>query len=666
MPIAATHKALDEYYHRLEELRGQGATYEQATRAAFQMLLTALAQPAAKWTLVPELPLSNGKRPDATLRDEFNLPRGYWEAKDTGDDLDVEIKKKIGVGYPTINIIFEDTQRAVLYQDGKPALDVALASRHDLALLLNQFFGYTEPHIESFEKAVTEFRERIPELAKGLLARIKDEHAAHNPAFRDAWASFYALCRDSLDPNLNADAVDDMLVQHLLTERLFRTIFDNDEFTNRNVIAAEIEKVIHGLTSRAFNRKDFLKSLDRFYIAIEQAARDLPGWSEKQAFMNAVYERFFQGYDTKRADTHGIVYTPQEIVDFMCASVEEVLRSEFGRSLSDQGVQILDPATGTGNFIVNLLRRISGANLEYKYQHDLFANEIMLLPYYIASLNIEHEYYQRTGRYLAFDGLCFADTLDMAERVAHKGLGEKSLWLTEANSLRVEREKGAPIMVVIGNPPYNVGQQSENDNNKNRKYPVVDGRVRETYAKDSQAQNRNALADPYVKFFSWATDRLQGRDGVVCMVSNNSFVDQIAFDGMRKHLLQDFTRIYHLDLHGNVRKNPKLSGTTHNVFGIQVGVGITIAIRSTQHDEIALHYYRVPEDWRREQKTAFLRDHESVTGVEWQVLQPENGVWLTEGMRPEFGTFLPIASGQRHGEMPYPGIYELISNGVKT
>jgi predicted helicase len=316
-----------------------------------------------------------------------------------------------------------------------------------------------------------------------------------------------------------------MLVQHMLTERLFRTVFDNPDFTRRNVIAVEIERVIDALTSREFDRHGFQRTLDRFYVAIEGAARSLTEWSEKQAFMNMVYERFFQGYSVKDADTHGIVYTPQEIVDFMCASVEAVLQREFGTSLSAPGVQILDPCTGTGNFVVNLIRRIAGASLEQKYREDLFANEIMLLPYYIASLNIEHAYYERTGRYEPFEGVCFVDTLELE--------GQQMQMFTEANTERIQRQKAAEIRVIIGNPPYNMGQMNENDNNKNRSYPVVDSRIRTTYSKASDATLNNKLYDAYVRFFRWATDRLQGRDGVICFVSNNSFVDQIAFDGMR-------------------------------------------------------------------------------------------------------------------------------------
>jgi predicted helicase len=354
--------------------------------------------------------------------------------------------------------------------------------------------------------------------------------------------------------------------------------------------------------------------------------------------MNIVYERFSQGFSVKQADTFGIVYTPQEIVDFMCASVDEVLKKEFGLSIATPDVKILDPAAGTGSFIVNLLHRIPPYQLRHKYQHDLFCNEIMLLPYYIASLNIEHEYYAKMGEYEPFEGICFADTLELAERK------QMSLW-REENTARVVREKAAKITVVIGNPPYNVGQKSENDNSKNPKHPIIDQRVRETYAKASKASNKNALSDVYVKFLRWATDRLGGRDGVVCLVTNNSFVDQIAFDSMRMHLQKEFTQIYHIDLHGNVRKNPKLSGTTHNVFGIQVGVGITIAVRNSNNSTRAIYYYRVPELWRKTEKLAFLASPKNIEDIEWQELQPDTrNTWITEGLHTEFTTFLPIGN----------------------
>ncbi|HJT56005.1 MAG TPA: type ISP restriction/modification enzyme [Ktedonobacteraceae bacterium] len=661
MQITAAHKrGIDQYYKELNAYQQQDVTHETAVRSAFQNLL-ALCAPSVNWILIPEEPLANGKRPDGTLRDTFRLPRGYWEAKDTRDDLATEIRKKISIGYPTVNTIFEDTRRAFLYQNNRLALEIDLTKRDQLTDLLRQFFSYTEPDIATFEAAVDEFKQRIPDLAQGLLARISEEHTK-NARFVSAFSAFLELCRTSLNPQISRQAVDEMLVQHLLTERLFRTIFNNLDFINRNVIAAEIEKVIRALTSRAFNRNDFEKSLDRFYVAIEGAAKTLDSWTEKQHFLDTVYERFFQGFSVKQADTHGIVYTPQEIVEFMCASVEEVLQREFHTSLSAPGVQVLDPCTGTGNFIVNILRRISGSTLAQKYANDLFCNEIMLLPYYIASLNIEHAYYERTGEYQSFEGICFADTLELAE-------GQQPSLFVEENTERVEREKAAQIMVVIGNPPYNVGQMNENDNNKNRRYPVIDGRIKETYARDSHASNKNALSDAYVKFFRWAVDRLQGRDGIVCYVSNNSFVDQIAFDGMRKHLMQDFTHIYHLDLHGNVRKNPKLSGTTHNVFGIQVGVGITIAVRTSHSKTHTFSYYRVPEFWRKTEKLVFLARSESINGIDWQELQPdEKHTWLTEGIQPEFDTFLPLGTREARLEKKQVAetIFKTYSLGAST
>lgn len=649
MLIQPRHAAIRTFYQRREEIARQGVMHELAVREPFKELLTAAAG-VKKWTLVVEQKiegLARTARPDGTLRDALSLPRGYWEAKDSRDDLDAEIEKKFARGYPRTNIIFEDTRRAVLFQSGQRAGEFDLEQPEAVADLLNRFLGYTEPNIAGFEQAVERFKQDTPRLAEGLQQRIAEAHRS-NKRFQAAFDAFFELCKTALNPNISPAAVDEMLIQHLLTERLMRTIFDNPDFARRNAIAAEVEKVIDALTSQAFNRREFLGQLDYFYQAIESAARDLTGFSEKQHFINTVYERFFQGYAVKVADTHGIVYTPQPIVDFMCAAVEEVLRDEFGKGLDHPDVHLIDPCTGTGNFMVNILRRLhrrNSAALPAAYAGRLFANEVMLLPYYIASLNIEHEYHALTGEYAPFEGLCFVDTLDLAE-----GAQMKLAFITEANSERVERQKQAPITVVIGNPPYNMGQVNENDNNKNRAYAVIDRRLQETYVKDSKATLRNKLFDPYVKFFRWAVDRLGERDGVVCYVSNNSFVDGIAFDGFRRHLLQDFTRVYHLDLGGNMRT--RKSGTVGNVFDIRVGVGITVAVRSAQHSDRRLFYHRVPELWRKEEKLAFLEEMVEVKGrdnslntVPWQELAPDSRhTWLVPEQADEFGMFTPIGS----------------------
>jgi len=657
LSIDAAHSALDDYYQKLAALKALNKNSEQATRIAFSTLLETFSK-SAGWELVLEDKIANGKIPDGALLDKLGLPRGHWEAKDTNDDLDKEIARKTKINYPLRNTIFEDTRRAVLFQNEREAARFDLTKREQLAALLTRFFNHTDEDIEQFQQAVAEFGNRIPVLAGALQKLISDE-PGKNPAFASAFATFHELCKMSLNPQIAREAIEEMLVQHLLTERLFRTVLSDSEFVQRNVIAAEIERVIATLVSRSFNRREFLLSLDPFYKAIEREGAALSDWSEKQRFLNAVYERFFQSYSVGVADTMGIVYTPQPLVQWMCKSADAVLKAEFGRTLGERGVAILDPCTGTGNFIVNIVRHhVKGVDLKHKYAHDLFANEIMLLPYYIAGLNIEHEYWEKVRDYKPFDGLCFADTLD---------LQEINLF-SEENTERIKREKLARLTVIIGNPPYNVGQKNENDNNKNRKYAELDKRIRESYARDSQATNKNALGDPYVKFFKWASERLNDEQGgVVIFVSNNSFVEQHAFDGMRKHLARDFERIYHLDFHGNVRKNPKLSGTTHNVFGIQVGVGITIAVKSPGASRF-IKYFRVPEDWRAKEKLAWLAQTGDVNGIEWQTLSPNTkNAWITEGLRDDYESFLPLGSKEAksaHGESET--IFKTYGGGVKT
>jgi len=659
----AQKKAIDHYYKELAAYHEKKVTHETAVRSAFQYLLSTFAQ-SANWVLIPEQTLANGKRPDGTLRDSFNLPRGYWEAKDTKDDLTTEIRKKISIGYPTMNTIFEDTRKAILYQNSKPVLEADLTKSKELTTVLDSFFHYAEPDTATFEHAVEDFKESIPDLAIGLLERIKEEHAK-NKAFVAAFRSFMEQCRTSLDPNMSSETVEEMLVQHLLTERLFRTIFDNQDFTSRNVIASEIEKVIQSLTSRAFNRHEFLKSLDRFYVAIENAAKNLDDWSEKQHFLNTVYERFFQGFSTKQADTHGIVYTPQEIVEFMCASVDVILKREFGSSLSTPGVQILDPCVGTGNFIVNLIQKhINGGSLAYKYENDLFCNEIMLLPYYIASLNIEHAYYDRVRQYKSFEGICFADTLNLE--------GQQMELFSERNTERIQREKTAQIMVVIGNPPYNVGQRNENDNNKNRRYSVIEERIRETFVKDSKATNKNALSDAYVKFFRWAIDRLGKRDGIVCFVSNNGFLTNIAFDGFRKTLLQDFTQIYHLDLKGNARTSgDRRRAEGGNIFEdkIRTSIGITLLIRSQHHDDRCVLYHCIDDFSSAKQKREYLQIHKDISTISWQRLYVDAQYnWLLNNLSEDFTTFLPMGTKEAKASQNTheTTIFRKYSGGVKT
>ena len=670
--IKPSDQALNNYYDNLKALRQeQNIQHEGGTRRAFGTLLNEIAA-NLKWTLVEELSLKSSHsnrliRIDGALRDQLRLARAYWEAKDSQDDLEVEIEKKKERGYPLKNIIFEDTERAVLYQDDHEAFRAEIQNKNEFARLLTLFFNYERELFDNFEQAIESYAEKIPHIAATLKTKIKEAHQ-DNRKFKNQFAEFMSLCRTSLNPNISQQAVDEMLIQHLMTERIIRHVFQVERFTRDNVVAAEIEKVIDALTSQHFNRQEFLGALAPFYKAVESVADRQADFQAKQDFINTVYERFFQGYSVKVADTHGIVYTPQPIVDFMCAAVEEALETEFDRKLGDEGVILIDPATGTGSFVVNLLRRAFESNLsgfDDFYKRRLFANEVMLMPYYIASLNIEHEYYQLTGKVESFPGLCFVDTLDLTE-----GRQLPSAMISEKNSERIDEQRKAKINVIIGNPPYNARQVNENDNNKNRQYDVIDQRIRETYASDSKATLKNQLYDAYVKFFRWATDRLEGRDGIVCYVSNNSFVDARAFDGMRKHLLQDFNLIYHLDLGGNLRK-----GGAGNVFDIRVGVGITVAIRKQAYQGNRLRYSMVDSDLSKKAKLDWLREqaseaeeHKILELLKEELKPNEKHDWFISSTESEFETYLPIGSkaAKRAKANKVETIFETYCPGVLT
>ena len=667
--LKPTHKVVKDYFAEVQKLAQLGAVHEGAVAPAFANLLRAAAQPFG-WTLAEQYArtVRGGQaiRIDGALLDSFRLARGYWEAKDSADDLDAEISRKLDAGYPQDNILFQSPARVVVIQQGQRVWDAPVETPDALVAGLRAFFAYQPPAFERWQQAVEEFKAVVPELAAALLELIEGERRG-NQGFIDAFGRFADLCRAAINPNISDQAVEEMLIQHLLTERIFRRVFDNPDFVNRNVIAREIEEAARALTSQRFSRREFFRPLDRFYGAIETTAATINDFLEKQGFLNTVYEQFFQGFSVEVADTHGIVYTPQAIVDFMVRSVEALLQREFGRSLADSGVHLLDPFVGTGNFILRVMRHLGEigrlGSLPHKYAHELHCNEVMLLPYYIAAMNIEHEYYELTGQYAPFAGICLVDTFELAEDI------QMSLFAPE-NTARVQAQQGQEITVIIGNPPYNVGQVNENDNNKNRKYATVDKRVRETYSKDSNATNKNALSDPYVKAVRWAADRI-GEEGVVAFVSNNGFLDGVATDGMRKHLANDFDAIYILDLSGNVRKNPKLSGTTHNVFGIQVGVSINFFVkrRGKTDSPAEIFYARVEENWRKEEKYSYLDAKKQYDNIEWKQIEPDTRhTWLTEGLHAEFETFVPLGSREAKAAKGEAAdvIFKVYSRGVST
>ena len=664
--VKSTHKPIKTYYAELEKYAQLGEENEGTVRAAFQNLLQHYCGQSNLTLLCEKTHYTVENRrvqPDGEIVDAFGLPHGYWEAKDTQDDLYVAADEKFAAGYPSKNIVIQSPTHALLYQHGQLQLDLDITEPRNLVHILQTFFAYREENISAWYTAVAEFREMVPELGEKLAALIETERR-NSPHFQDAFTHFHQQCQTSINPNLSVAAVEEMLIQHLLTERIFRTVFDNPDFTRRNIIAREIENVIDVLTERTLNRSEFLRPLEPFYAAIEQTAGTITDFSQKQGFLNTVYEQFFQGFSVKVADTHGIVYTPQPIVDFMVKSVEHILQTEFDRSLSDSGVHIIDPFVGTGNFIVRIMQALDPISLERKYTADppeLQCNEVMLLPYYIASMNIEQEFYTATNRYLPYEGICLVDTFEMIE-------DRQMQLLTPANTARVEKQKEMDMFVVIGNPPYNMGQVNENDNNKNRKYKTMDERIAGTYVQDSKATLKSALYDPYIKAIRWGLDRIED-EGVLAFVTNNSFLSGMAFDGMRKHLAEDCDAIYILDLSGNARKGLKVSDA--NVFGIRVGVSINLFVKKNGNSSELprIFYYRTDDSWNKQQKFDFLTEYQHTGSVSWQPIQPDpRHTWLTEGLQIEFETFIPMGTKEAKAakDAAENVIFQTYSTGTHT
>lgn len=669
-------KNTSRYYDSLRRYTSLKATTESTTEQAFKRLLDDLGHSLSLTLIKVSESVTQKSRiiPDGILVNEFNRRMGYWEAKDTKDDLKDEILKKIDKGYPLKNTIFEDTKTAILYQDGLKVLQIKMQDEADLTKLLVLFFNYSEPIVEEFRAAIRQFQTDIPDVAAGLSELIAKEKT-QNPDFKTAIDAFLRVCSASFHSDVSDNDIEDMLIQHLLTERIFRRVFDNPEFVSRNVIAVQLEKLVTVLTQKSFNRGAFFKSIDFFYQAIENQAAQIDDFSEKQGFLNTIYEIFFKSYSKKNADKNGIVYTPQPLVRFMVRFTDRLLKAEFGLSLSDKGVNIIDPCTGTGNFVMEILRNIIPEALPHKYKKEIFCNEIMLLPYYIASVNIEYYYYQATGQYKPFENIVFTDTLELIEDKRQKKGQQGALpfetMMNEVNTERAKRQLNSPVFVILGNPPYNAQQQNENDNNKNKRNAVIDNRIAESYAKTSKAQLRNKLYDPYVKFFRWAADRLHADKGLICFVTNNSFMDDIQFDGMRAELIKEFHRVYHLDLGGDVNANPKLSGSKHNIFGIKVGVGVTFLLKNparyTDHKVMRMsigHTFMTRHE-REETLEAINECTARFEDLDWVegYLDKSNNFSFDEnaiGTAQEYETFVPLfddtGKEQAIFKHKYPGI----------
>ncbi len=582
------------YFNEIDRLKKfSGSKTEGIISEAFKDLLKAWSKQNSLIFLSQyefESPQKNRIRPDGTIVHELRVPLGYWEAKDTDDDLEKEITKKFAKGYPQDNIIFEDSVTAILFQNKQEVMRCSMVDAPTLTKLVALFFSYERLEIAEFRKAVAQFKADLPAVLNALREKIEAAYGT-NTAFKTAADGFLAQAKQTINPSITEADIQEMLIQHILTEEIFAHVFNESDFHRENNIA----KSLYTLEARFFTggiKRDTLKALEPYYAAIRANAAQITSHAEKQTFLKLIYENFYKVYNPKAADRLGVVYTPNEIVKFMIEGADWLCYKHFGKSLIDKDVEILDPATGTGTFICELLEHFRGQpqKLAHKYKHELFANEVAILPYYVANLNIEATFSAICGQYAEFPNLCFVDTLDNVAGLGIKSGHQHDMFgaMSDENVERIKRQNTAKISVVIGNPPYNANQQNENDNNKNRTYSRIDERIKATYIKQSTAQ-KTKLYDMYARFFRWASDRMHD-DGVLAFVTNRSFIDSRTFDGFRKIIADEFSDIYVVDLGGDVRANPKLSGTKNNVFGIQTGVAISFFVKKkTPHPPLSRH-----------------------------------------------------------------------------
>jgi len=572
--------SIHQYRSEVENIIQFGGTKkETAIRNAFYNLLNEYAKQKGLM-LIPEVtiktPKGNNVTPDGTLKDMLRQDWGYWESKDESDDLNDEIEKKFAKGYPKDNILFEDSKTAVLIQNGVEVARVPFENSDALHRLLTAFISFERPEVVNFRKAIEHFKEDIPKVTS-VLREIIIEAESVNTRYIASSDTFLTLCHESINPNITRDDVREMIIQHILTEDIFNTIFDETQFHRENNIARQLEGVISTFFTGEI-RRTALGSVQHYYKTINAAAAGIADHHEKQKFLKVVYETFYKSYNPKAADRLGVVYTPNEIVRFMIESTDFLLHKHFDTFLEDKNVEILDPATGTGTFICDLIDYLRKEKVEYKYKHEIHANEVAILPYYISNLNIEFTYAQKTGKYAEFENLCFVDTLDNMG-FAYKGKQDDMFApFTEENIARIRKQNQKKIAVIIGNPPYNANQANENDNNKNREYPEIDKRIKDTFIKQSTAQ-KTKVYDMYSRFYRWAFDRLE-HNGVIAFITNNSFINSRTFDGFRKCVQDEFQYAYIIDLGGNIRELSGKDGIflneKHTIFGVSAAVGIAM------------------------------------------------------------------------------------------
>jgi predicted helicase len=509
----------------------------------------------------------------------------------------------------------------------------------------------------------------IAKIAQTHITRITTIVAQPSPE-RTAFLTFLEELHDDLNPEISEAEAVEMLAQHLITKPVFDALFKGNRFTKENPVSKAMEIVLGQLHEHNLAKES--DSLAKFYASVERRAEGVKTAQGRQTLITELYDKFFRAAFPVLTARLGIVYTPVEVVDFIIHSVNDVLKSQFGQTLGSEGVHILDPFTGTGTFITRLLQSglIGPDQLEHKYKHEIHANELVLLAYYIAAVNIETVYHElRYGSlstnapYEPFEGILLTDTFQMYEQERDMVAN-----LLPDNSERRTKQKALDIRVIIGNPPYSAGQESANDNAANIDYPQLDTKIRDTYASASKATNKNALYDSYIRAFRWASDRI-GTAGVMAYVTNAGWIDGSAADGMRKCLADEFSDLYIFHLRGNART----SGETRrkekgNVFGSGTRTPIVVSVLVKNPDAAEsgrIHFHDIGDYLDQKQKLAIIRDFVSIEGISktagWKKIRPdENSDWLDQVDR-SFDKF-PIIGAKKGDEA---GIFSTYSSGLQ-
>ncbi|MEU6884081.1 DEAD/DEAH box helicase [Streptomyces viridosporus] len=504
----------------------------------------------------------------------------------------------------------------------------------------------------------------IAQIAERHVTRIKAALAL--PDKRAAFEEFVAELRATINPGVTDDAAVDMLAQHIVTKPVFDALFKDYAFAEHNPVSRAMQGMLDILDDQGLGAE--AKTLESFYHSVKVRAQDIDNHEGRQRVIVELYDKFFKTALPKTADALGIVYTPIEVVDFIIRSTEQALAKHLGKSLSDEGVQIIDPFVGTGTFPVRLLQSglIKPGDLLRKYTSELHANEVVLLAYYIAAVNIEAAFHDLVGgEYRPFEGIVLADTFQLAEGTAQLD----GMDVLEGNSERAKRQRKQPITVVVGNPPYSVGQDSQNDDNQNLKYETLDKRIQETYAAHSTATNKNSLYDSYIRAIRWASDRIKG-EGVVAFVSNGGYIDGNTADGLRKSLVEEFDAIYCYNLRGNQRTAGELSRKEGGkIFGSgsRNTVAILILVKGRQsanmNADCQLYYRNIGDYLSREDKLRIIGS-QSLDTTEWEQLKPNaDGDWINQ--RDEhFAEFQAL--GTKEKEAVTAPLFALFSRGLET